>query len=101
MRGGVEGRFLARTHAASRQASFPPPPGRTAPLAVRPFFARGRGRTLHRTMADDGQRGGTSGRRLAIAIVLIGAAAAVAALYFREFTPRIPPTTQPVESAVR
>jgi len=52
-------------------------------------------------MADDGQRGGTSGRRLAIAIVLIGAAAAVAALYFREFTPRIPPTTQPVESAVR
>lgn len=38
---------------------------------------------------------GTSGRRLAIAIVLIGVVAGVTALFFREFTPRTVPTTRP------
>jgi hypothetical protein len=41
------------------------------------------------------QKSGTSGRRLALAIVLIGALAAVAGLMFRQFTPPSPPTTQP------
>jgi len=38
---------------------------------------------------------GTSGRRLAIAIVVIGVTAGIAALYFRQFTPRKLPATQP------
>jgi hypothetical protein len=39
--------------------------------------------------------GGTSGRRLALAIVSIGVVAGVAALFFREFTPRTVPPAQP------
>ena len=41
------------------------------------------------------QNAGTSGRRLAIAIVVIGVLAAIAGLLFREFTPPSPPPTQP------
>jgi ABC-type xylose transport system permease subunit len=41
------------------------------------------------------QTSGTSGRRLAIAIVVMGVLAAVAGLMFREFTPPSPPATQP------
>ena len=41
------------------------------------------------------QKAGTSGRRLAIVIVVIGVLAAIAGLLFREFTPpSTPPTTQ-------
>ncbi len=47
------------------------------------------------------KRQGTSGRRLTVAIVIIGATAAVAALFFREFTPRNPPATQPAEVVAR
>lgn len=90
----VEGRSLA--HAASRQASFPPPPGCTAPLAVQPFFARvvtARRLVIH--MGEATQQSGNSGRRLAIAIVLIGILGAIAGLLFREFTPPSTPATQP------
>lgn len=41
---------------------------------------------------------GTSGRKLAIAIVLIGVTAGVAALFFREFTPPAQPATQALPS---
>jgi hypothetical protein len=39
------------------------------------------------------QQAGTSGRRLAIGIVVIGVLAAIAGLLFREFTPPSPPPT--------
>jgi hypothetical protein len=38
---------------------------------------------------------GTSGRRLAIAIVLIGTIAGAAALFFRQHMPRMEPATRP------
>jgi hypothetical protein len=44
---------------------------------------------------DGAKRGGSSGKKLATAIVLIGVAAGVAALFFREFTPKNAPATQP------
>jgi hypothetical protein len=50
-------------------------------------------------MEDDkrGEASGTSGRRLAAAIVLIGVVAATAGLIFRQFTPRTEPTTKPAD----
>jgi hypothetical protein len=44
--------------------------------------------------AQHGGGSGTSGRRLAIAIVVIGVTAGIAALFFRQFTPRKLPATQ-------
>ena len=44
------------------------------------------------------QKTGTSGRRLALVIVLIGVTAGIAALFFRQFTPREVPTTQAAPS---
>jgi hypothetical protein len=42
-----------------------------------------------------GGAGGTSGRRLAAAIVVIGVLAGTAGLIFRQFTPRTEPATRP------
>ena len=52
---------------------------------------------------DDQKRGdaasGTSGRRLAVAIVVIGVIAGTAGLLFRQFTPRREPATRPTDVA--
>ena len=47
-------------------------------------------------MGEATQKSGISGRRLAIAIVLMGLIGATAGLLFREFTPPTKPATQPV-----
>lgn len=39
--------------------------------------------------------GGTSGRRLAIAVLVIGITAGIVALFVRQLTPRAQPVTQP------
>jgi hypothetical protein len=51
----------------------------------------------------DDQKGagasGRSGRRLAVAIIVIGVTAGTAGLIFRQFTPRTEPATRPTDAA--